>query len=141
VRAAIERRARSEPMTEALQQTPASAGAIAPEDRSLAILTHLAGLAGYVIPLGGVIVPIVIWIVKSEDRMIAAIAKQAVILNVVVFLLALLLILPVLTVILIPVSIVGWAVLALAALVLPIVGAVKASDGEFYSYPGLGIRP
>ena len=128
-------------MTELTQQIPASSGTIAPEDQSLAIMTHLAGLAGYIIPLGGVIVPIVIWIVKSENRTIAAIAKQAVLLNVVVFLLALLLVLPALTLILIPLSIVGWLALALAALALPIVGAIKASDGEFYSYPGLGIRP
>ena len=128
-------------MTEPTQQIPASSGTIAVEDQSLAMMTHLAGLAGYVIPLGGVIVPIVIWIVKSENRTIAAIAKQAVLLNVVVFLLALLLVLPALTLILIPLSIVGWLALALAALALPIVGAIKASDGEFYSYPGLGIRP
>ena len=128
-------------MTEPTQQIPPSSMTIAAEDRSLAIMTHLAGLAGYVIPLGGVLVPIVIWIVKSENRTIAAIAKQAVFLNVVVFVLALLLILPALTLILIPISIVGWLALAAAALVLPIVGAVKASDGEFYSYPVLGIRP
>jgi uncharacterized Tic20 family protein len=128
-------------MTEPTQQIPASSGTIAVEDQSLAMMTHLAGLAGYIIPLGGVIVPIVIWIVKSENRTIAAIAKQAVFLNVVVFLLALLLVLPALTLILIPLSIVGWLALALAALALPIVGAIKASDGEFYSYPGLGIRP
>jgi uncharacterized Tic20 family protein len=128
-------------MTEPTQQIPASSGTIAVEDQSLAMMTHLAGLAGYIIPLGGVIVPIVIWIVKSENRTIAAIAKQAVLLNVVVFLLALLLVLPALTLILIPLSIVGWLALALVALALPIVGAIKASDGEFYSYPGLGIRP
>jgi uncharacterized Tic20 family protein len=128
-------------MTEPTLQTPASSGTISPADQSLAIMTHLAGLAGYVIPLLGMIVPIVIWIVKSENRTISAIAKQAVILNVAVFLLALLLVLPALTVILIPLSIAGWIALTLAALAFPIIGAVKASDGEYYSYPGLGIRP
>lgn len=128
-------------MAEPIQQVVVTPDAIAVEDRTLAIMTHLAGLAGYVIPLGGVIVPIIIWIAKSEDRVISAIAKQAILLNVVVFILALVLILPVLTVILIPVSILGWMALALIALALPIIGAVKASDGEYYSYPGLGIRP
>lgn len=114
---------------------------IASEDRGLAVMTHLAGLAGYIIPLGGVIVPIVIWVVKSDNRTISAIAKQAVLLNVVVFLLALVLFLPALTLILIPVSIAGWIALALTALALPIVGAVKASEGRFYSYPLVGTRP
>ena len=129
-------------MTEPAQQIPPSSMTIAAEDRSLAIMTHLAGLAGYVIPLGGVLVPIVIWVVKSENRTIAAIAKQAVFLNVIVFVLALLLILPALAVLAVILAfLVGWLALAAAALVLPFVGAVKASDGEFYSYPVLGIRP
>jgi uncharacterized Tic20 family protein len=128
-------------MAEPIPPAIAPPESIPTEDRTLAMMTHLSGLAGYLIPFGGVIVPIIIWIAKSEDRVISAIAKQAILLNVVVFVLALLLILPVLTVILIPVSIVGWMALALVALALPIVGAVKASDGEFYSYPVLGIRP
>ena len=31
------------------------------EERGLAVAAHLSGLAGYIIPLGGVIVPIIIW--------------------------------------------------------------------------------
>ncbi len=128
-------------MAQATQQVGVSPEAIPSAERSLAVMTHLSGLAGYIIPLGGVIVPIVIWIVKSDNRTISAIAKQAVFLNVVVFLLALLLFLPALTLILIPISIVGWLALALAALALPIIGAVKASEGTFYSYPVIGTRP
>ncbi len=82
---------------------------IGAEERGLAAMTHLSGLAGYIIPGGGVIVPIIIWIV--------------------------------LTVILAPVAIVGWIVLALAAIALPVVGALKASDGNYYRYPVIGIEP
>ena len=128
-------------MTEANPQAMPGAEMIAPEDRTLAMLTHLSGLAGYIIPLGGIIVPIVIWFSKSENKVIAAIAKQAIILNVAVFVCALALGALALTIILIPVSIVGWIVLGLAAIVLPIVGAVKASDGQYYSYPVVGTRP
>ncbi len=39
---------------------------IPPADRTLAALTHLSGLSGYAIPFGGVLVPIIIWAVKSE---------------------------------------------------------------------------
>ena len=60
---------------------------ISPEERTLAALTHLSGLSGYIIPFGGVIVPIIIWMVKSESRVISSIAKQAILLNVIVFLL------------------------------------------------------
>jgi uncharacterized Tic20 family protein len=118
-----------------------AAGAIAPEDRTLAMLTHLSGLAGYIIPLGGIVVPIIIWFTKSENKTIAAIAKQAILLNVVAFIVILALVALMLTVILIPVSIVGFFVVGLGAIILPIVGAVKASDGEYYMYPVVGGRP
>jgi len=130
-------------MTEATPQAriPVGTIAIAPEERTLAMLTHLSGLAGYIIPLGGIIVPIVIWLTKSDNRTIAAIAKQAILLNIVAFIMILALIALMLTIILIPVSIVGFFVVGLAAIVLPIVGAVKASDGEYYSYPVVGTLP
>ena len=111
------------------------------QDRTLAMLTHLSGLAGYIIPLGGILVPIIIWFVKKDHRVIAAIARQAILLNVAVFVCGLALALLILTVILIPVTFLGWAVLGLIAVILPIVGAVKASDGEYYMYPVIGSAP
>ena len=41
---------------------------IGPEERGLAAITHLSGLAGYIIPFGGVLVPIIIWMVKKDPR-------------------------------------------------------------------------
>jgi uncharacterized Tic20 family protein len=114
---------------------------IAPEERTLAALTHLSGLAGYVIPLGGVLVPIILWIVKSESRIISSVAKQALLLNVLVFVLVLITAILWITVILIPFVIVFWILLGLAAIALPIVGAVKAYDGAYYRYPVIGITP
>ena len=113
--------------------------AIAPEERGLAAAAHLSGLAGYIIPFGGVLVPIIIWIVKSDSPVISTIAKQALLLNVMVFLVAIGLALLLLTIILIPVVVVGWIVLGIAAIALPIVGALKASDGVYYRYPLVGI--
>jgi len=115
------------------------ASAIPSEERTLAALTHLSGLAGYLIPLGGVIVPIIIWVVKSDSRVISTIAKQALVLNVVVFLLGLVSAVLLLTVILIPVVIIFWILLGVAAIVLPIIGALKANDGVYYQYPVVGL--
>jgi uncharacterized Tic20 family protein len=114
---------------------------IAPEERTLAALTHLSGLAGYVIPLGGVLVPIIIWAVKSDSKVISSIAKQALILNIVVFVLIAGTFLLWLTILLIPLAIALWILLALAAIALPIVGAIKALDGVFYRYPVVGVNP
>ena len=114
---------------------------IAPEERTLAALTHLSGLAGYVIPLGGVLVPIIIWAVKSDSKVISSIAKQALILNIVVFVLIAGTFWLWLTILLIPLAIALWILLALAAIALPIVGAIKALDGVFYRYPVVGVNP
>jgi uncharacterized Tic20 family protein len=114
---------------------------ISPEERTLAAVTHLSGLAGYIIPFGGIVVPIIIWIVKSESRVISSIAKQAVLLNLIVFLFFCVGAVLFLTIILIPAVIVGWCVLLLGALVLPIVGAIKANDGVYYRYPVVGVEP
>jgi uncharacterized protein len=114
---------------------------ISPEERTLAAITHLSGLSGYIIPFGGVLVPIIIWIVKSESRVISSIAKQAVLLNLVVFLLAIVGIILLFTVILIPVVFVLAVVVGVGAIVLPIVGALKANQGIYYRYPVVGIAP
>ena len=114
---------------------------IEPQDRTLASLTHLSGLSGYVIPFGGVVVPIIIWMMKKDAPVISAIARQAVFLNLMVFAVfgasAILL----LTVILIPAVFLFWIFLVLAALALPIVGAIKANDGTYYKYPVVGSQP
>ncbi len=119
----------------------AATTAIAPEERTLAALTHLSGLAGYVLPLGGVIVPIILWIAKSESRIVSSLAKQAVLLNVVVWLLVGLTAILWITIILIPVVIAFWIFLFLVAIALPILGAVRAWDGTYYVYPVIGVRP
>ena len=114
---------------------------IGPSERGLAAITHLSGLAGYIIPFGGVLVPIIIWMVKKDSAIISSIAKQAILLNCFVFLLFIVTAVLWITVILIPLVIVFWIVLALGALALPIIGAIKASDGTYYRYPVIGIVP
>jgi uncharacterized Tic20 family protein len=114
---------------------------ISQEERGLAIMTHLSGLAGYIIPLGGVVVPIIIWIVKKESAVISSIAKQALLLNVVIFVLGCAVSILLLTIILIPFVIVAYIVLGLVAIALPIIGAVKAAEGVYYKYPVVGVEP
>ena len=46
-----------------------------------------------------------------------------------------------LTVILIPFVLLLWMVLGAVAVVLPVVGAVKASQGDYYRYPIVGLPP
>ncbi len=122
-----------------MDATPAQS--IASAERTLAALTHLSGLAGYLIPLGGVVVPIIIWAVKKDSPIISGIAKQALVLNLIVFLLIAVTAILWLTILLIPLVILFWVALGLAAIVLPIVGAIRAFDGTYYRYPMVGVGP
>jgi uncharacterized Tic20 family protein len=115
--------------------------AIPPEDRALAAMTHLSGLAGYIIPLGGVLVPIIIWMTKKDAPIISAIARQAVLLNVTVFALIVVSVVMWITIILIPFMVVFAILLGLAAIALPIIGAIKANGGVYYRYPVVGSNP
>lgn len=115
--------------------------AIPQEERTLAALTHLSGLSGYVLPLGGVLVPIIIWAVKSDSQIISSIAKQALLLNLVVFLLFAATALLWLTIILIPFVVLFWVALLIGAVALPVIGAIKAWEGSYFQYPVVGVRP
>ena len=94
---------------------------------------HLSQFAGYVVPFAGFIAPIVIWQVKKSEmpeidlhgRIVLNWIVSLVIYTGLSILLALLLIgIPLL-----------WA-LAVIGVVFPIVGAIKASQGEAWRYPG-----
>ena len=122
--------------------TDSTGVAVPQQDRTLAMLTHLSGLSGYIIPFGGTLVPIIIWLVKKDESpVIAAIARQAILLNVVVFVLFCVGVVLFFTIILMPAAILGWCVLGIAGLVLPIIGAIKANDGLYYRYPVVGSNP
>src|SRR5436190_9205024 len=114
---------------------------IEPSERGLAALTHLSGLAGYIIPGLGILTPIIIWIVKKDSPVISTIAKQALLLNVMFYVLFGVAALLMVTVILIPFVFLFWIVELVAAVALPIIGAVKASDGRYYKYPLIGLQP
>ena len=119
---------------------PASAPAQGGGPTGMAMFAHLSLSIGFVIPFFGLIVPIVIWVVKSgEDERAVSCAKEA--LNFQISLLLWFLValgIFALGFVVPPVIYLAAlfaAALVLAGLILPIVATVKASGGEIYSYP------
>jgi len=102
------------------------------EDKQLLVLTHLSQLLDYVTGFGGFIVPLVLWVV-NKDRVIDMDEHGKSILNfqISIFIYALLCI-P--AIFLIGLGIVGLIAIGVLAFVLPIVNAVKASNGEKPNY-------
>ncbi len=104
--------------------------------RTWAMFLHLSVFAGYVVPLAGLIAPIVIWQIK-KDEFPEIDAHGKIVVNAIIsyIIYAFVCILLVFVIIGIPLLI-G---LGIIAIVFPIIGGIKASNGELWPYP-LSIR-
>ena len=97
-----------------------------------ALFLHLSQLAGILLPLAGLIAPIVLWQVKKEafpeldahGKVIANWIISVLIYGFVCFLLTFVLIgVPLLV------------VLSFLSIIFPVIGAIKANNGELWHYP------
>jgi len=102
------------------------------EDKQLLVLTHLSQLLDYVTGFGGLIVPLILWVV-NKDRVIGMDKHGKSILNfqISLFIYAIVC-LP--AIFLFGVGILGIIAICILAFILPIVNAVKASNGETPNY-------
>ena len=101
-------------------------------DNSLAVVMQLLGFAGFVLPFGNIIAPLVLWLIKrTESPLLDRTGKEvlnfqisytiyAAIAGVLCFVLIGLLILPIIFIL--------W-------IVFMVIAAVKTSNGEEYRYP------
>lgn len=102
------------------------------EERQMAMFLHLSQLASVVVPLAGIILPIVLWQTQKEKmpaldahgKMVANWMISAVIYAVASVVLMLVL-----------VGFLLILVLAVLSIVFPIVGAIKANNGILWDYP------
>ena len=102
----------------------AAAGMPSKEERNWATLAHVSALLAFITVVGGIIGPLVIWLIRKDDMSFAADqAKEALNFQITVFLAGI--VAAILCLILI--GFVLLAILALADLILIIVAAVKAS--------------
>jgi hypothetical protein len=102
------------------------------QTREWAMYLHLSQLLGLLVPLGGLIAPILIWQIK-KDELPGLDAHGKVVLNWVLSELIYLLAAGLLTLILIGIPLL-IAVVVLG-IVFPILGGVKANNGELWRYP------
>lgn len=109
------------------------------DEKNLVMLAHLSSLAGYVVPLLGVIAPLAIWLwKKDESELVAEHAKESLNFHLTIWIYVTVLGSSVgIGIFCFPflLAVPFLALLALADVILPIVAAVKANDGEFYRYP------
>jgi uncharacterized protein len=101
-------------------------------DRTWDVLWHVSAAAGFMIPLGNIIGPLIVWLVKKHEMPSVDLhGKESLNFQISVFLYALvsaILIFVLVGFILLPIVVIG-------AIVLVVIAAIKAGNGEFYRYP------
>lgn len=103
-----------------------------PEQRQMGLFLHLSQLINLVVPPAGIIVPIVIWQTQKDKmpgldrhgKMVVNFMLSSLIYFVISFILMFVII-----------GFFGLIALALIGIIFPIIGAIKANNGEFWEYP------
>lgn len=103
-----------------------------PEQKQMGMFLHLSQLLNVIIPLAGVVVPVILWQTQKDKtpaldahgKMVTNFMISCVIYAVVSFVLTFVLI-----------GILGFITLAVIGIVFPIIGGIKANNGELWEYP------
>ncbi|WP_309400156.1 DUF4870 domain-containing protein [Cerasicoccus maritimus] len=115
-------------MSEPATPPPASGN-----DNTWPMLCHLAALAGYtVVPMGNILGPLIVWLIKKDEMpAVDAHGKEA--LNFQISMTIYFAVCAVLAIV--GIGVLLALILVIVNLVLIIMAAVKANQGEFYQYP------
>jgi len=100
--------------------------------RQWAMLCHLAAFAGLVVPFGNLLGPLIVWQLKKDvDPFVDAQGKEALNFQISVAIAVMVCFMLMLVVIGFPLL----ALVSIGALVLSIIGGLKANEGVAYRYP------
>lgn len=102
------------------------------DEKNWGMFCHIAVFAGFVFPFGNLIAPLVLWLMKKDEMPFVDYNGKEV-LNFQLTLLIAVLISWLLVVVVIGIFLL--AALGVFALVVTIIGLIKASQGEYYRYP------
>ena len=121
---------------------PGDGDGLSSDDRTWGVLAHAAAFAGFVVPFGNVLGPLLVWAIKKdESQFVAENARRALNFQVTWLLLtlfgiAVLIVATITAGVAVPP---GFFFVALAWLLVPLVliviAIIRVSDGEVYRYP------
>jgi len=117
-----------------------------PKERQWAVILHVSAFAGFFIPFGNIIAPLVIWLIKKQEMpCLDQVGKDVLNFQISWAIWSVLIVVIGGLVIMLGSCIVGpfalllvpiFFIFSIAWLVFIIQGAVKASNGEAYEFPG-----
>ncbi len=105
---------------------------LTPEEKNMAVLAHVLAFSTFLVPLGSILGPLILWLIKKDDsEYIHFHGKESLNFQISCFIYAV--ISGALVMVLI--GILMLIALGIFWLVLVIMAAVKASNGEYFHYP------
>ncbi|WP_404341562.1 DUF4870 domain-containing protein [Pseudoalteromonas mariniglutinosa] len=102
------------------------------EERTWAMLCHLSALAGFIVPLGAIIGPLIVWLVKKDE--LPAVAEHGrkslnfQLTMLIAYVVCFLLLFVAIGAILLP-------LVAIFSFIMVVVASIKANDGKVFNYP------
>ena len=97
-----------------------------------AMFVHFSLFAGYIVPLAGLLLPIILWQIKKDQYPFVDVHGKIVV-NWIISLVIYAAICAVL--IFVVIGIVGFVLLGVLTIIFPIIGGIKANQGEVWEYP------
>ena len=126
-------------MNEFLKPRSEMVPGLSQDDKTWGLLSHLSSFAGYIIPFGHIIGPVVVYFIKKDQSaFVADQAKEAINFQISVTIYAIVLAIVGFILSFVGIGFILWAVLALlpvAQAIFAILAAIKANGGEAYRYP------
>lgn len=103
------------------------------KDNQLIVLTHLSQLLDFVTGIGGLLIPLILWLVKKDEVLYMDKHGRAILNFRISMFLYILICIPL--ILFLGLGILGLITIGIFYLVFPIINAVKASNEEEPSYP------
>jgi uncharacterized Tic20 family protein len=103
------------------------------ETNQWCMFMHLSQFASYVVPLAGIIVPIVLWQSKKDESPEVDAHGRMIVNAVISYFIYILLCIPLCFIL---IGFVLLWIIGILVLIFPIIGAVEASNGRLWRYPG-----
>ena len=102
------------------------------EANQWAMFVHFSLFAGFVVPIAGLVLPIILWQIKKDKFPIVDVHGK-IVANWIISALIYSIICAALVFVF--VGVVGFVALGIAAIIYPIIGGIKANNGEVWKYP------
>ncbi len=102
------------------------------DDKTFGMLCHLLSLSGFIIPMGTILGPLIIWLIKKDQsEFVNDQGKEALNFQISIFIYGIISFILIFVVI----GIVTSIALGIFWLVMTIIASIRANEGQYYRYP------